>query len=131
MGRLGDVEFASNRTASKGTRRVKSITKKTETMSSVPTHSNFRIHDEVFSRRTSLLERKFAPNGKAKHLGQTYQSKEPQTPTGFPIIVHSHLCWDWVWQRPQQFMSRLSEKHRILFVETVGPDPHLAAPMAR
>jgi glycosyltransferase involved in cell wall biosynthesis len=49
----------------------------------------------------------------------------------FPIIVHCHLCWDWVWQRPQQFLSRLSARHRILFVETVGPDPHLAAPYAR
>jgi glycosyltransferase involved in cell wall biosynthesis len=49
----------------------------------------------------------------------------------FPIIVHSHLCWDWVWQRPQQFLSRLSQRHKILFVETVGPDPHLAAPYAR
>ena len=35
----------------------------------------------------------------------------------YPIIVHSHLGWDWVWQRPQQFLSRLSKKHRILFVE--------------
>ena len=39
--------------------------------------------------------------------------------TDFPIIVHSHLQWDWVWQRPQQFHSRLSKTHRILFVE--GP----------
>lgn len=60
-------------------------------------------------------------------------AKEDQhsTLTSFPIIVHCHLCWDWVWQRPQQFLSRLSERHRILFVETIGPDPHLAAPYAR
>jgi glycosyltransferase involved in cell wall biosynthesis len=44
----------------------------------------------------------------------------PVSPSaGFPIIVHSHLGWDWVWQRPQQFHSRLSQRHRILFVE--GP----------
>lgn len=48
-----------------------------------------------------------------------------------PIIVHCHLCWDWVWQRPQQFLSRLSQRHKILFVETVAPDPGLAAPLAR
>jgi glycosyltransferase involved in cell wall biosynthesis len=48
----------------------------------------------------------------------------------FPLIVHCHLCWDWVWQRPQQFLSRLSARHKILFVETVGPDPQLAAPYA-
>ncbi len=39
----------------------------------------------------------------------------------YPIIVHSHLRWDWVWQRPQQFHSRLSQRHRVLFVE--GPTP--------
>ncbi|HVV01096.1 MAG TPA: glycosyltransferase family 1 protein, partial [Verrucomicrobiae bacterium] len=48
-----------------------------------------------------------------------------------PIIVHCHLCWDWVWQRPQQFISRLSRRHKILFVETLGPDPQLATPVAR
>ena len=41
--------------------------------------------------------------------------------SSFPIIVHSHLGWDWVWQRPQQFHSRLSKRHPILFVE--GPIP--------
>ena len=49
----------------------------------------------------------------------------------FPIIVHCHLCWDWVWQRPQQFLSRLSQRHQILFVETVAPDPALESPVAR
>lgn len=49
----------------------------------------------------------------------------------YPIVVHCHLCWDWVWQRPQQFISRLSQRHKILFVETVGPAPDLARPLAR
>jgi glycosyltransferase involved in cell wall biosynthesis len=49
----------------------------------------------------------------------------------YPIIVHCHLCWDWVWQRPQQFLSRLSARHKILFVETIGPDPQLSSPFAR
>jgi glycosyltransferase involved in cell wall biosynthesis len=48
-----------------------------------------------------------------------------------PIIVHCHLCWDWVWQRPQQFVSRLSRRHKILFIETIGPDPQLLTPFAR
>src|SRR4051812_4554789 len=48
----------------------------------------------------------------------------------FPIIVHSHLGWDWVWQRPQQFHSRLSERHRILFVESPVPRPGLTAARA-
>ncbi len=49
----------------------------------------------------------------------------------FPIIAHCHLCWDWVWQRPQQFLSRLSRRHEVLFVETLGPDPGLASPATR
>ena len=43
----------------------------------------------------------------------------------YPLIVHSHLGWDWVWQRPQQFLSRLSARHRVLFLEGPYPDPAL------
>jgi hypothetical protein len=39
----------------------------------------------------------------------------------YPVIVHSHLAWDWVWQRPQQFLSRLSRTHRVLFIEPRRP----------
>lgn len=35
-----------------------------------------------------------------------------------PIIAICHLGWDWVWQRPQQFLSRLAKRHPVLFVET-------------
>jgi glycosyltransferase involved in cell wall biosynthesis len=35
-----------------------------------------------------------------------------------PIIAVCHLGWDWVWQRPQQFLSRFAKRHRVLFVET-------------
>jgi glycosyltransferase involved in cell wall biosynthesis len=34
-----------------------------------------------------------------------------------PLIVHCHLRWDFVWQRPQQIFSRMAERHRVLFVE--------------
>ena len=34
-----------------------------------------------------------------------------------PLIVHSHLRWDFVWQRPQQILSRLADRHPILFLE--------------
>lgn len=48
------------------------------------------------------------------------------TPIGarenFPIIVHCHLRWDFVWQRPQQIFSRLAQQHRVLFIE----DPVIA-----
>lgn len=47
----------------------------------------------------------------------------------FPIIVHCHLRWDFVWQRPQQIFSRLARQHRILFIEDpviAEGDPSLA-----
>lgn len=34
-----------------------------------------------------------------------------------PIIAFCHLSWNWVWQRPQQFLSRLGRTRRVLFVE--------------
>ncbi len=49
----------------------------------------------------------------------------------FPIIVHSHLRWDGVWQRPQQFISRLSQTHRALFVEGPILVKHSCIPYAR
>jgi glycosyltransferase involved in cell wall biosynthesis len=39
-----------------------------------------------------------------------------------PIIAFCHLGWDWVWQRPQQYLSRLAKRHRLLFVETYCSD---------
>ncbi|MBJ6979190.1 MULTISPECIES: glycosyltransferase [unclassified Luteimonas] len=36
---------------------------------------------------------------------------------GFPLIVHCHLRWDFVWQRPQQLFSRLAPDHPVLFIE--------------
>ncbi|NUQ21095.1 MAG: glycosyltransferase [Gemmatimonadaceae bacterium] len=33
------------------------------------------------------------------------------------LIVHSHLRWDFVWQRPQQILSRLAQRGHVLFVE--------------
>ncbi len=33
------------------------------------------------------------------------------------IIVFCHLRWDFVFQRPQQLMSRLAQQHKIVFVE--------------
>src|SRR5881398_1171205 len=50
-----------------------------------------------------------------------FRSRHQQRRRDYSIIVHSHLDWDWVWQRPQQFLSRLSKRHRVLFIE--GPVP--------
>jgi glycosyltransferase involved in cell wall biosynthesis len=53
------------------------------------------------------------------------RSKNGRAPCGggrgaeiLPIIAICHLSWDWVWQRPQQFLSRLAKTHPLLFVET-------------
>ena len=35
----------------------------------------------------------------------------------YGIVVFSHLRWGFVWQRPQQFLSRFAKKHSILFIE--------------
>lgn len=35
----------------------------------------------------------------------------------YGIVVFSHLRWGFVWQRPQQFLSRFAKRHNILFVE--------------
>jgi glycosyltransferase involved in cell wall biosynthesis len=39
------------------------------------------------------------------------------TPNDRPVIVHSHLRWDFVWQRPQQILSRLAANAPVLFIE--------------
>ncbi|MBC8143091.1 MAG: glycosyltransferase [Armatimonadetes bacterium] len=41
----------------------------------------------------------------------------------FGIIVHCHLRWDFVWQRPQQIVSRLAERLPVLFLEDAAPLP--------
>jgi glycosyltransferase involved in cell wall biosynthesis len=47
------------------------------------------------------------------------QSGGPRTltPLDRPVIVHSHLRWDFVWQRPQQILSRLAVHTPVLFIE--------------
>jgi glycosyltransferase involved in cell wall biosynthesis len=40
-----------------------------------------------------------------------------KTRDDFPIVVHCHLRWDFVWQRPQQIFSRLAAHHPITFIE--------------
>ncbi len=34
-----------------------------------------------------------------------------------PIIVFSHLRWDFVYQRPQHLLARLAKQRRIIFIE--------------
>lgn len=40
-----------------------------------------------------------------------------------PLIVFSHLRWDFVYQRPQHLMSRIAHRHRVIFVEEPVQEP--------
>ncbi len=48
-------------------------------------------------------------------------------PTRDPLVVYSHLRWDFVYQRPQHVLSRLAARHRVLFVEEPVYDPAAGA----
>ena len=48
--------------------------------------------------------------------------------TAFDLVVVSHLRWNFVWQRPQQLLSRLAKTHRILFIEEPEFAPEGAEP---
>ena len=41
---------------------------------------------------------------------------------GPDVVCVSHLWWDWVWQRPQQLLTRLARRQRVLWIE----EPRLA-----
>lgn len=36
---------------------------------------------------------------------------------GVPLIVHSHLRWDFVWQRPQHILTRMAQHAPVFFLE--------------
>ncbi|HEU4828282.1 MAG TPA: glycosyltransferase [Gemmatimonadales bacterium] len=39
-----------------------------------------------------------------------------------PLVVFSHLRWDFVFQRPQHLLSRIAARRRVLFIEEPIPD---------
>jgi glycosyltransferase involved in cell wall biosynthesis len=58
----------------------------------------------------------------AENTGVFNRSRQLVDIATAPIICFCHLGWDWVWQRPQQFLSRFSKNHPVLFVETYCTD---------
>ncbi|HEY1952453.1 MAG TPA: glycosyltransferase [Gemmatimonadaceae bacterium] len=62
------------------------------------------------------------------HRSGTSADGQGLTPHDRPIVVHSHLRWDFVWQRPQQILSRLAAHAPVLFVEEPMFLDDLAAP---
>ncbi len=51
-------------------------------------------------------------------------SNQPEA-TMSPLIVFSHLRWDFVYQRPQQLLSRLAKDRQVIFVEEPMPGAKL------
>ena len=47
----------------------------------------------------------------------TIEVRDRKETDRYGIVVFSHLRWGFVWQRPQQFLSRFAKKHQILFIE--------------
>lgn len=54
----------------------------------------------------------------ARTSSDKFDTKLGRGGSAFSIVAFCHLSWDWVWQRPQQFLSRLACRHPLLFVET-------------
>jgi glycosyltransferase involved in cell wall biosynthesis len=107
-------------------------------MSYAPIQSDLTLtHQTSPSNTAPALQKNFKrnhwhpPKGATRRRSTRASLPQGQTNNRPALIVHCHLCWDWVWQRPQQFISRLSREHKVLFVETVAPDPQLAAPLVR
>ena len=48
---------------------------------------------------------------------QPIEVAEAKATDRYGIVVFSHLRWGFVWQRPQQFLSRFAKKHTVLFIE--------------
>lgn len=62
-------------------------------------------------------EKSVATRRSATHKKSIWTDSEPA-----PVIAFCHLSWDWVWQRPQQYLSRISLRRPVLFVETYRSD---------
>ncbi len=56
------------------------------------------------------IEKLAAPSGEIDGV-------DPKSLDRYGIVVFCHLRWGFVWQRPQQFLSRFAKKHPILFIE--------------
>ena len=67
------------------------------------------------SRQGRKPETTAAPISSVSDLDEVQASDLTES---YPIVVVSHLGWDWVWQRPQQYHSRFAQKHPVLFLET-------------
>lgn len=71
---------------------------------------------ETRARRDISLSKTSNGNRASYHSGLNGRDLS-KTRDAFPLVVHCHLRWDFVWQRPQQIFSRLAAHHPITFIE--------------
>ena len=95
--------------------------------SAEPSQDHHRVGAIAASMAVAFREEKLALGESALNVGPDesssfasgaeYRVPDTASHANVPIIVHSHLRWDFVWQRPQQLLSRLVAHHPVLFVE--------------
>jgi glycosyltransferase involved in cell wall biosynthesis len=70
----------------------------------------------------SEIESLASPPARGRQRRTTRSAPAEPPSAAIPIIALCHLSWSWVWQRPQQFLSRFARTHPVLFVETYCSD---------
>lgn len=90
-----------------------------ERMSRPPSHSENTAASEKTVRwlGTGAIAAPMAVSFREEKLALCATRMAGAGRSNVPIMVHSHLRWDFVWQRPQQLLSRFAADHRVLFVE--------------
>jgi beta-glucosidase/6-phospho-beta-glucosidase/beta-galactosidase/glycosyltransferase involved in cell wall biosynthesis len=66
----------------------------------------------ILSKGIQTPKRKISPRTPAQ-----IELEDSRATDRYGIVVFSHLRWGFVWQRPQQFLSRFAKKHSVLFIE--------------
>jgi glycosyltransferase involved in cell wall biosynthesis len=79
----------------------------------LPPRATFAAHGDVTNaaRPSSRLQSKMS------RLDRTDRAARHAAELDAPLVVHSHLRWDFVWQRPQQLLSRMAAHAPVLFAE--------------
>jgi glycosyltransferase involved in cell wall biosynthesis len=75
-----------------------------------------------------IFARAVSPGDELMSLGRPTQGARVAS-LDRPLIVHSHVRWDFLWQRPQQILSRLAMYAPVLVIEE--PVFHIERVMAR
>lgn len=73
-------------------------------------------------KRPSPADTRRDADRESEHLEQRRRERLERDALSAPIICFCHLSWHWVWQRPQQYLSRFAQRHPVLFVETYCTD---------